>query len=343
MIYRYGIIGHGVTGILLLLLFKQHTVPPSSIVCIDPAFDGGTLRRHWASIQSNTTWSQAVTALEKLGVTLPIKQDPNSTTSLLTLINALEDAVADYSRQVCRISALCTGAVYSSSLARWTLSTAKESVYTRSVFFCQGAEPKSLQLPVPSIPLPIALSPELLSRYIQPNDTVVVFGMSHSGTLVYNHLQRLGCSVIGVYTSRNTTPFLFARDGAYDGIKQESAAIADSILANSPDTLIPYSDIPAVLSACLRAKKVVYCCGFSPISIPISVDGQHRSSTTYSPITGAIEGCPRAWGFGIAYPSRASISTPEKEYFDVGVASFVDHLLSNLAPIVREENGNSEK
>jgi hypothetical protein len=35
---------------------------------------------------------------------------------------------------------------------------------------------------------------------------------------------------------------------------------------------------------------------------------------------------PNAWGFGIAYPSQA----PDGIHFDVGVASFIEHISNNI-------------
>jgi hypothetical protein len=195
------------------------------------------------------------------------------------------------------------------------------------LLLAQGSEPRALDLPIPSIPLEIALDGSRLKQYLRPSDHVLVFGTMHSGTLVLrNALDCSGVTVTALY--KKEKPFAFARDGEYDGIKEESAAIADTVLGGTYGSrliLCSSADTSQVIRSSLTATWVVYAMGFKPrIQMQFQVDG----GTPYSPerydgATGALEGAPNAWGFGIAYPNRA----PDGVHWDVSVSSFVDHIL----------------
>lgn len=325
-IYDYCIVGQGAAGILLLLALHASGVRRSSICVIDPYFDGGALRRDWGHVQSNTTWSQFRNALSKLHVSTPTR-DPNETTPLAVLADFLHSTVTS-TKMANREYGQCVSASYRSATQLWTVKLDTGVILeSKRVFLCQGSTPTPSTVEVPRIPFNIALDPSRLQSYVHRGDRIVLFGTAHSGTLIYENLRLLGASVTAIY--KHDKPFEYARDGVYGGIKQDSAAIAD-LIQSSPLThplrLIPLSDTYEVNQACQRADWIVSAVGFqSKSNIELSVDGTPQSNAAYDSTTGELKGCPMCWGFGIAYPSRAS----DGIHVDVGIASFVDHILSN--------------
>jgi hypothetical protein len=200
------------------------------------------------------------------------------------------------------------------------------------LLFAQGAEPRTFDLPIPSIPLEIALDVARMRHYVRAGQRVMVFGTMHSGTLVMRNA--VDCSagaVVGLYNTPQ--PFTWDRDGAYDGIKREAADIADAIVAGQiPVELIPTQDTAAVIRASATADWVIYAMGFRPRHIPLKVDGVDRASAAYDGITGALLEAPAAWGFGVAYPNRA----PDGVHWDVSVAAFLAHMKRQLPSLLEQ-------
>jgi len=63
--YRFCILGAGITGLGLLLLLHEAGVPLDQIVIVDPHYDGGDLARKWTTVLSNTPWSKTFAALRE--------------------------------------------------------------------------------------------------------------------------------------------------------------------------------------------------------------------------------------------------------------------------------------
>lgn len=321
------IIGAGVTGLSLLLLLVNHGVDPRTITIIDPQFDGGDLARKWGPIQSNTPWSKTADALRSVGIT-PDIQDVSGTTPLkeiAELLCRLSDSIP-----CTRLTGFVVHTEYSSATDQWTVSYHTGShIETRSakaIFITSGSDQKTLGLPLPSIPLECAMDLANLRTYITAADSVALFGTMHSGTLVMKNLDALSVKTTAFYLG--SAPFLWDRDGAYGGIKEEAAAIADSIVAGGHPglTLVPMTDTATLLRATSTATWAIYAMGFEPRQIDLACDGKSIPSTSYDGMTGAIRDAPRAWGFGIAYPNLA----PDGVHWDVSVAAFLTHIEAQL-------------
>jgi hypothetical protein len=308
-----------VTGLSLLLLLVKNGVDPATITLIDPHFDGGDLARKWGPVRSNTPWSKTVFALRRQGISPDIPDLSGTTTlsEIADLFRRLTDPIPCK-----RITGFVTSAHYTSDTDQWSLSC--ESVLqAKSIFITCGSDPKILDLPLPSIPLECALDLNRLKTRINPTtDSIVLFGTMHSGTLVMKNLNALSVKTTAFYTG--STPFIWDRDGAYDGIKEEAAHIADDIVAGRyvSITLAPVSDTSTLIRSTTNATHAIYAMGFAPRPLRITVDGTTVDSTTYSGTTGALTHAPRAWGFGIAYPNLA----PDGLHWDVSVAAFLNHI-----------------
>lgn len=328
------IIGAGATGLLLLLLLQESGTELSNITVIDQHFDGGDLARKWGAVVSNTPWSKTVDSLKSAcpSLSFTATHNPESTTQLIEIAHILRNVTAPLLKRVCQVQGRAIRSNYDSETKLWTTTVNvggyNKTIQTAKLILTQGSDPKTMDLPISSIPLEIALDVSRLKYYVKPKDKVLVFGTMHSGTLVIKNLTSLDTEVIAYHNSQE--PFYWARDNHYDGIKADAADIADKIVSGEiPASIIPTKDVAKVIRTSHEADWVVYAMGFSPRDYNISVDKVTCSEKEYDGATGRLLNAP-AWGFGIAYPNRA----PDGVHWDVSVASFLEHMKSQISVIV---------
>ena len=211
----------------------------------------------------------------------------------------------------------------------WNLITTKETYQAKKVILCIGATPKTMDLPLPSIPLPIALSQEQLAHSVSPTDTIVVFGTSHSGTLVLKNLKQLGCTnVYAIYKGKD--PFTIATNGAMgEGLKLAGALVAQEInqkeWGSLAPTLINYDDFATIYRVLSKANAVTYAIGFEPRIFTYT-----NKTGTCGPIKNDT---PGIYGFGIGRPRIGK--TPTGEIFvDIGFEGFIKAIQAELPDIL---------
>jgi len=332
------IIGAGASGILLILLLHQNKVTMRDVVIIDPHFDGGSLQRSWGSVLSNTTWAACLGAIQTYlpSYKIPdwaLRLSPDSPTPLDKIAELLRFLSQPVFSSCKIIKGFATKVAWNSGTSLWTVETDYGiHIQSSAIVFAQGSLPKYLNLPIPSVPLSCALDPIQVQRYIKDTDRVLVFGTSHSGTLILKNLVDCSAeSIVGIY--KGTKPFVWARDGAYDGIKMEAATIADSIMQNKYPSvkLVPFENTFELMKESRGATWVIYAMGFMPdTAIKAYVDCEEISLTSYAPHTGCILGAPKAFGLGIAYPSSA----PDELHYDVGISSFLEYFNKLIPSII---------
>lgn len=322
------IIGAGATGLLLLLLLQEASVNLSTITIIDPYFDGGDLARKWTAVISNTPWSKTINSLKATCPSLTLPESHDTTTPLIEIAHLIRDLTTPLLKKTRQIQGRALSSNYDSASKMWITTVNGEIVTTARLVLAQGSEPKFMDLPIPSIPLEIALDQSRLKHYVKSGDKIIIFGTMHSGTLVINNLTALGTQVTAYYNSPD--PFYWARDGAYDGIKADAADIADRIVKGEiAVTLVATKDTAKVIRTSHDAQWVVYSMGFAPRDIVLTLDGTPCSAKEYDGLSGRLNKAP-AWGFGIAYPNRA----PDGINWDVGVASFLEHMKRQISSIL---------
>jgi hypothetical protein len=329
------IVGAGITGLSLLLLLQEANTDLSKVTIIDPYFDGGDLARRWGPILSNTPWSKTSNTLRSTCPSLVFQDiaDPTRTTPLIEIAHLIRGLAAPALKRVRQIQGTVVGTDLSgdSWITRYTTSGKQQSLVSKAIVLSQGGEPKALDLPIPSIPLECALDPHRLKGYVRPGQRALVFGTMHSGTLVMRNLHDLSANTVAAYNT--SEPFVWDRDGAYDGIKEEAATIADAIVRGEykQTKLIPVSNTSAIIRAALEADWVIYAMGFTPRSnIILRVNGQEQPASLYDGKTGCISSSKNAWGFGTAYPNQA----PDGKHWDVSVAAFLTHMKEQLPQIL---------
>lgn len=312
----------------MLLLLQESGTDLSKVVVIDPHFDGGDLARKWGAVQSNTPLSKSVNAIRSVYPALVCPEDLNKTSSLIDIIHLLRSSLTSL-KKIQMIQGTATSANYSSDPQRWSIKVGAKEILAKRLILATGSEPKALDIPIPSIPLEIALDTSRLKHYIKPGTSALVFGTLHSGTIVIRNLVACGAKVTALYKSPQ--PFYWDRDGAYDGIKEESAQIADDIVSGKLSVdLVPTLDTSRVIRSSIDADWVVYAIGFEARNtLRLTVDEVDKSGLNYNKHTGALE-VPAAWGFGIAYPNSA----PDGLHFDVSVAAFLEHMKPQISSIL---------
>lgn len=334
------IIGMGASGLLLLHMFQAEGVSPDEILCIDPFFDGGALQRQWPFVTSNTPWQRVSEALKVFHPSYSDTRglEPTQTTNLHEAIRAVREPIQSYLQRCHLVTGYANAVSYENGAGLWRVEVGSTSYEGNLLFLCYGSEAKTLALPIPSIPLSTAFHLPSLSAAVDKKDRVLVFGTSHSGALILKNLNTIGSATTAVY--RGEKPFIFARDGEYDGIKEEAATIADAILASEYKnvSLIRAEDIGSLAKSLRTADWVIYATGFT------GAGGNIRSSVNldeYDGTTGRL-GAPSCWGFGIAFPNTTRLpdGTVHK---DVSLLAFAIHISKQRQDIMAEFKSKCEQ
>jgi len=320
---RVCVIGSGAAGLLLLSNLEKGGIHPDQVVVIDPHLCGGDLNHKWSSVRSNTVWRQLLDSVPYSG---PLPEqwssiDPEKPCLLKNYIEYLKDIVRPYLNK-CELHCTYATKVWNEGDSwKIQLKTSTTPLSVNVLLLATGSEPKHLDLPYPSIPLPVALNKEQLLTYVKRGHHILLFGTAHSATLIAQNLVELGATVTNLYAS--SKPFYFDRDGEYDGLKQDAAEIADRILANQmPVKLVAIQDTASVIRQTKSVDGVIYAIGFesrNPFELK-EYDGQ----------TGQIKGFSTAWGFGIAYPNKAA----DGIHWDVSIPAFQAHIQKQMPDIL---------
>lgn len=327
--FRVCIVGAGISG-LLSAAFLPDSVLGSTCI-IDPTFFGGDLMEKWCCVKSNTNAKQIVDSLDKVPrfkhLLIPYLHEYADTdiVPLKSIAQAIKDLAEPVLDQITREVGTVQEITITESGIRVMLDSGKV-ILAEKVILCTGVQPRVLTYPVPCIPLEIALDAGRLANYVKKGQSVMVFGLNHSGTLVLANLEKLCSRIYGVY--RGVKPFIFARDDEYDGIKQEAAAIADRVLAGDMRTCTLLSltssagEVNRIINYC---DYVVYCVGFKQKGLLIKKGETMVDLSSYNPKTSLLaEGCG-IWCYGAGFPN--STEYKGKTHFDVGVPSFVEYML----------------
>lgn len=334
------IVGFGIAGQILLLELHKAGISSKAITILDETFLGGALKTDYPTVQSNTPWRKTKTALEQYPPhSAPVIAHYNQIypdehcMPVRDIADACFETAWKVAENLDRLTTKVKDAEFEESSQCWKVEHGYGVLRCKFLFLCQGSLEKQLSLDLPALPLSIALDKQRLSSFVSAGkDRVAVFGTAHSGTILLNHLHELQIPTIGIY--KTPTPFQYARDGHYDGIKEGSEQIADAIQRQefSKLQLISWNDTLAVHRALKKATKCIYSVGFTAKSIG-------NLTTQYDPQTAKVGIQPNCYGYGIAFPGVTVLDT--KKYSDVSVLSFQDQIQRTLPAIlqgVKEEH-----
>lgn len=328
--YKYGIVGFGISGQLLVCELLKRKIQPKDIVILDTTFLGGALATEYGSVMSNTQWWKTKKALKeyepwstKILADIDLTTKEAECTPVRQIASACYKVAIEAARQVEKKTTTVKNIQKSDTT--WTLQHTFGTVQVQTLFLCPGGNPKSLNIDLPQIPLSIALHKQKLSNLVSNDDTVVVLGTAHSGVVCLDHLKSLGIKAVGVH--KKSLPFTFADEGAYDGLKEDSARIAKEILAGQHTTtiLVPWSDPLKLHKVLNTATKYICAVGFN------GATEFCPEFSAYDPATGKVSGQTNLYGFGMAYPGTSVVA--EKTYVDVSVLSFQEQIQRCLSDI----------
>jgi hypothetical protein len=330
--FEYGIVGFGIAGQLLILELLQRSVQPEKIIIFDENFLGGALATQYGEVTSNTPWEKTRKALaeypqwsqhvlQKGDQALQLSQCMPVSTIARYCLEVATLASPTVEKLTTRVKTIEQQQNTESGL--WTVTHTFGTQQVKKLFLCHGAEEKGFELCLPRLSLTIALDKSALMKHVTKSDSILLFGLSHSGTLVLKHLGELMIPTIAVYNTPQ--PFMYARDGIYDGIKEDSATVADTILAGKYPCikLQKFDETFPLLNAVRKATKVIYATGFTPRVL----DGQ---PTVYDSTTATLG--PNLFGYGIAFPGITELNG--KKYVDVSVLSFQEQIRRTLPIII---------
>lgn len=338
--YEWVVIGAGPAGIAAVGKLIDRGVPAASIHWIDPHFKVGDLGTKWNQVPSNTAVALFLRYLndcnafrfkERPSQFLIETLDPKQNCLLQDIAEPLQWITDSLRKKISSTEAMAIGLHLTQG--RWEIKTTKESILGKKVILAIGSDPKPPNFTGPeNIPMEVALNPKKLNEVIQPQDTVGVFGSSHSAILVLANL--LECNLKGVvnfYRSPHRYA-LFLQDWIlYDdtGLKGFAANWAREHLdKNTPKKLkrILASDRAAFEEAFGQCNKAVYATGFQRRTLPAL---EQYENLRYDEQTGII--APNLFGFGIAFPQVQFNRLGMIEH-RVGLWKFMDYL-NTILPI----------
>ena len=346
--FQWLIIGAGPAGIAAVGKLLDHKVEKDQIAWMDTAFKVGDLGEKWYSVSSNTTvdlflkFLNDCHAFEYKKCKEPFKLNtlnPKDTCLLKEIATPLQWVTNHLSKEIHTVK----DEAISLNLKKgfWNVKTQSTEISAHNVILCTGSEPKLLSYPdLKVIPLEVALNPSKLEKEIQPDDTIGVFGASHSAILVLANLLKQNPKMVhNFYRSPHHYALNMGEWILFDntGLKGFAANWAKDHLDGSlPKNLnrCHSSDtkFEEILSTC---NKVVYPVGFERRQTPVL---EQFPNAKYQETTGII--APGLFGFGIAYPQAQFDPFGNLEY-RVGLWKFMDYLNSILPIWLKYSNKSS--
>lgn len=334
-VYEWGVVGAGPGGIAAVGKLIDNGVHPKKIAWIDPDFGVGMLGRKWRSVSSNTT----VALFEKFLISSDAfeynscakKFDLHNLNGAYTCKLNYTVEPLEWVTSKLRIKVSAHDDLIKNIFKRngnWILKSESKSFECQKVILATGSTPKKVESSanVPIMALEDALQINVLNEKCTSEDTVAVFGSSHSAIMIVRDLLSSNVKkVINFYRS----PLIFAEylpDGGIihdnTGLKGNTAVWAKQNIesGNIPSRLERYiSDKDHIDKYLPNCTTVIFAIGFERIEVPVS--GMDKLS--YNHLTGVI--APGLFGAGIAFPEYRADPAGNDEY-RVGLWKFMDYL-----------------
>jgi cation diffusion facilitator CzcD-associated flavoprotein CzcO len=331
--YQWAVIGAGPAGIASVGKLIDHGIPPKDIAWIDPNFTVGDFGTHWRNVPSNTKVDLFLKFLhasdafkyKDCNQDFELNSAPGNKTCHLRLMSDPLQWVTDHLQK--EVSAFQEVAQNLHLAKRvWNIQLKNSEIAAKNVVLAIGSEPKTLPYSSPEVvSLQDAMDHERIKKHCGANDTVAVFGSSHSSILVLrNLLENSVKKVINFYR----LPLLYAvylddwilfDDTGLKGPTAEwaRAYIDGEMPANLERFYASEDNINHHLPLC---NKVIYSVGFERRTLPTI---QGMGPIQYMEQSGII--APGLFGFGIAFPEAKMNPLGAMEY-RVGLWKFMEYL-----------------
>lgn len=339
MSYKWAVVGAGPAGIASVARLIDSGLAAEDIVWIDPFFTVGDFGTLWRHVPSNTKVGLFLeflhaspafnfTAIQhRFDLT---RLPPDNTCHLHHMAEPLQWITDNLRQNVVSL----TDCVQTLSPGKngWNLVLKTgEPLFSKNVILAVGSEPKTLNYPgVDTIPLQAAMDMHRITDHLSTDDTVAVFGSSHSAILVLKNLiaHRIE-RVINFY--RSPLRYAIAQQDyiLFDdtGLKGTTAIWARQHIGKTlPPNLVRYPSNDETIQQWLPiCNKAVYAIGFQRRSGLLN----EAEGDGYLDECGVI--APGLFGIGIAYPEVGVNPLGIKEH-RIGLWKFMDYL-SRILPI----------
>ncbi len=339
MINEWAVIGAGPAGICAVGKLIDNGISPNKIIWIDPEFKVGDFGTLWCHAPSNTKvkfflkFLNACRAFnyKNLAKDFPLNHvDEEDTCSIQLVTDPLYCVTQELKKQVQTKTDHAKEIVLRDGL--YEIICAHTAIKSKNVILAIGSEPKTLSYPKTTmIPLQDAIDSERLKSHLNADDTIAVFGSSHSAVLVLMNLMNSKVKrVINFYRSPLRYAVYVDDWILFDdsGLKGKAAVWAkEHIDSHLPANL---SRIPAteenIKQHLPECTKVIYAVGFERRQLP-SI--HNFENVKYIEQCGII--APGLFGFGIAFP-EAKVNPIGILEHRVGLWKFMDYM-ERMLPI----------
>ncbi len=330
--YSWCVVGAGPAGIAVVGNLIDAGIPASDIVWVDPKFAVGDIGDKWFRVQGNSKVKGFMAffnacksyRFDKAPLFKIHSINPERSCRLCHLLPPLEWITEQLISQV---SVLRTTVRHlSRENSRWKISCGENEIQACKVVLATGAEPKTLPLSIPTIPLADVLNDKLIRNQELHDDTIAVFGSSHSAMVALENLMKTRVKkVINFY--RNPTKYAVYMDDyvLFDntGLKEHAALWAKTNIDGKLPKRVErvHCDDSAWDEKVKQCTKAVYCIGFAPrtdikiIDIPYPVN--------YNPYNGII--AQGLFGTGVGFPNLVTDPFGYQEW-NVGVGKFMNYI-----------------
>lgn len=331
--YQWAVIGAGPAWIVAVGQLIDHGVAEPDILWLDPYFQVGDFGRLWGNVPSNTQVKLFLKFLQSTKSFSFAKApkdflinsfDQKDTCELQHVADPLQWVTEKFRQSVATEQAQVTELACADN--EWQLATTAGHFSARQVILATGATSKSLMLsPQKTLALEVALDRNKLAAAVQENQTIGVFGSSHSAVLILRALVEIGVKKIINFYLQPLRYALYLPTGIlFDntGLKGRAATWAKQHLDGKlPANLSRvYSNSQNINHYLPQCDQVIYAVGFKQRLQPF-ISGFDRIH--YEPHTGII--APGLFGVGIGFP-EIRVDSFGVEEARVGLWKFYDYL-----------------
>lgn len=333
MSFKWTVIGAGPAGITSIGKLLDQNINPKEILWLDPNFNVGDFGSKWRAVSGNTKIKSFINYFKScnsfqyndLKNTFKMFSLPPEETCKLSLVaDILINITHSFESLIITKKDWVENLSFDNNF--WEIKTkSNNTIRSEKVILATGAKPKILNYDIPQIDISNCFDLNLLNTEVTQNDTVAVFGSSHSAILILKNLVELKTNrIINFY--REPLKYALELDDCilYDntGLKGIAAEWAKSYLSVNNNTVERYLATKNNLSEYLKqCNKVIYAIGFDRLN-DITITGLD-CNYTYDQHTGII--APGLFGVGIAYPELITNKFGVSEY-NVGLLKFANYL-----------------
>lgn len=331
--YKWAIIGAGPAGLAATGILIDFGIDAHDIILFDPQFKAGDFGSLWGEVYSNTSvklFLDFLTSIKSFKfnnhhrTTFELENLPKN--GFCQLKKAAEPI--EYVSQQLRNSVASVQEIVNSIYIHhgaWSLKTKNQTFRSEKVILATGSTPRTLNHDgVEEIKLEYALNPNKLHTSINGDDTVAVFGSSHSSMIIIKNLLESGVKkVINFYLSPHRYAIDMGDWTLYDntGLKGNTAKwVRENISKQCHHQVERFISNDNNLKKHMpRCNKAVYAIGFKRRELNAGdIPLDHYDKTN-----GII--APGLFGVGIAYP-QMKVDPFGNSELSVGLYKFMNDL-----------------